>query len=197
MHSLIRVVGLYGDCKLMPVMRPPCAHTTTIAYCSICRFERTLAMAPAGLLCTVSSARWPRGELTQFTGYAIRPPAAHDDHASRGSLPARPDRLWRASTACALAGRCAHRGADRPQLRGRGRKLRSPRRRGIGDVSLGDHRCAAVCDAPPEHRVALRVRLARRAVAIAAPVPRAEDPGDNLRPGDGARAQPRRSGCHG
>src|SRR5207245_4051715 len=120
-------------------------------------------------------------------------PAAHDnDDASRGSLPARLDRLWRASAACTVAGRRAHRGADRSQLRGRLREFGAARRRCIGNVPVRDHRSAAVCDAPPEHGVALRIRLARRAVAFAAPVSRAAHSGDYLRRGDGARAQSRR-----
>src|SRR3569832_66849 len=107
----------------------------------------------------------------------------------RTGLPPRPDRLRRKSSACGLAGRRARGGAVRAELRGGRRTLGAARRRRGRDLPVRyDQSGACARRAPHVHGVDLRVRLARRGVAAAAPVRAARDPADHLWRGHGPGA---------
>ncbi len=89
-----------------------------------------------------------------------------------------------------MARRRAARRAVRAQLRGGRREQHPARRPGVGSISVGDHRRAAVArQAPHEHGVDLRVRLACGLLAHLAAVRAQEHSAHRLRRRDRAGAQ--------
>ena len=81
----------------------------------------------------------------------------------------------------ALARRRQRRAAVRPQLRGGRREQRPARRSGVRDVPVRSHWGAGISEPAHERGVAVRVRLARRALARAAGVRPAPAAADHLR----------------
>jgi hypothetical protein len=90
-----------------------------------------------------------------------------------------------------MAGRRAHRGAVRPELRRRRRERRDARRRGLRAVPLRDVQSGQLPGPPHQHGRHLRIRLARGRLAHPARVRKARPAAHRVRRGHGTGALPR------